>query len=385
MLSIHDIADEIIVVDTGSEDATVDIAESFGARVFFHDWKDDFSLARNIALEKSRGKWIFVIDADERLDESSKAEIEYLIKKENPAIPQVFNGRVVGPEHAFYKRVLFPRLPELLFQGMVHESLIYKGEVPQQWHNFKIILHHIKKPFDLKKQKYYLGLIKKELDKSLSNEQYAVYYKHLGDHYLALKKRTLALEAYLCAKNYFERSVFKPEDLFFAHLLKPLIQLHLSVQKSPTKAYQYAELCVRYHPDLAEVWCYLAYLSFLLREFERAKLLIEEILEYKRGEVSIRWLIDLQFIEARCLFAESDYVGASSILKSLYQVHPQHHILACLCLSLISEHKFSQAIQTWGRSGVTSICQLLKELALLNFWTSVEDYYLEDLMLSHSC
>ena len=63
--SIKNFVDEIIVVDTGSTDRSADIAKIFGAQVFNEPWRDDFSYARNISLEKAHGDWIFILDADE--------------------------------------------------------------------------------------------------------------------------------------------------------------------------------------------------------------------------------------------------------------------------------------------------------------------------------
>lgn len=59
--------DELIVVDTGSSDRTVDIAETFGARVEFFPWRDDFSAARNYACSLAQGDWVVMADADELL------------------------------------------------------------------------------------------------------------------------------------------------------------------------------------------------------------------------------------------------------------------------------------------------------------------------------
>jgi glycosyltransferase involved in cell wall biosynthesis len=63
--SIKRLADEIIVVDTGSSDRSADIARVYGAQVFHVQWQDDFSLARNVSLEKAHGDWILILDADE--------------------------------------------------------------------------------------------------------------------------------------------------------------------------------------------------------------------------------------------------------------------------------------------------------------------------------
>ena len=57
--------DEIIVVDTGSSDSTVDVAEKFGAKILHEPWQDDFSTPRNKALAEATGDWIVFLDSDE--------------------------------------------------------------------------------------------------------------------------------------------------------------------------------------------------------------------------------------------------------------------------------------------------------------------------------
>ena len=63
--SYKDAVDEIIIVDTGSTDNTIEICESYGAKVFHFDWINDFSAAKNYALEQAKGDWIVFLDADE--------------------------------------------------------------------------------------------------------------------------------------------------------------------------------------------------------------------------------------------------------------------------------------------------------------------------------
>ncbi|MDA3835613.1 MAG: glycosyltransferase, partial [Spirochaetales bacterium] len=63
--SVASIVQEIIIVDTGSMDNTVEIVKSFGAKVFHHAWNNDFAEARNVSLEHATGEWVFVLDADE--------------------------------------------------------------------------------------------------------------------------------------------------------------------------------------------------------------------------------------------------------------------------------------------------------------------------------
>ena len=65
--SVCDHVDEIIIVDTGSTDGTVEIAKSYGARIYHHPWENDFSKHRNQSLSYATGDWIFILDADEEL------------------------------------------------------------------------------------------------------------------------------------------------------------------------------------------------------------------------------------------------------------------------------------------------------------------------------
>ncbi|MDQ5985814.1 MAG: Beta-barrel assembly-enhancing protease [Syntrophus sp. SKADARSKE-3] len=67
--SIKDWVDEIVIVDTGSDDDSVNIAKRFTDKVFFHSWEGDFSKARNQSITHATGDWIFIIDGDEELIE----------------------------------------------------------------------------------------------------------------------------------------------------------------------------------------------------------------------------------------------------------------------------------------------------------------------------
>jgi hypothetical protein len=71
LASVKEVAHQIIVVDTGSTDRTVEIAREHGAEVHAFEWCDDFAAARNAALEHARGDWVLVLDADEELPADS--------------------------------------------------------------------------------------------------------------------------------------------------------------------------------------------------------------------------------------------------------------------------------------------------------------------------
>jgi len=81
--SVKPIVDEIIVVDTGSQDRTRDIAAVFGAKVFDFKWNDDFSEARNFSLSKASGDWIFMLDADEVISSLDHEAFKLLVNNGN--------------------------------------------------------------------------------------------------------------------------------------------------------------------------------------------------------------------------------------------------------------------------------------------------------------
>lgn len=74
------LADEIVVVDTGSTDGTKEIALRHGARLVDFRWADDFSAARNESLRHATGEWIFWMDADDRIDEANLEYLQQLFK-----------------------------------------------------------------------------------------------------------------------------------------------------------------------------------------------------------------------------------------------------------------------------------------------------------------
>ena len=79
--SVKRFADEIIVVDTGSTDHTREIAAEEGAELYEFPWCNDFSAAKNFALDKASGDWIVMLDADEYFDEASQQKLRSILQK----------------------------------------------------------------------------------------------------------------------------------------------------------------------------------------------------------------------------------------------------------------------------------------------------------------
>ena len=131
--SIKDIADEIIITDTGSTDKTIEIARKFGAKINKINWKDDYSYARNESLNNATSKWVLYLDADERLTLSGKIIIRKIISNA-PDNAGAFFCEVVSKTWDEKNRQSvftgkYPRLfknlgyPLIYFFGKVHEQI----------------------------------------------------------------------------------------------------------------------------------------------------------------------------------------------------------------------------------------------------------------------
>ena len=168
--SVQNVVDEIVVVDTGSSDKTIEIAESFSAKIFHFDWVNDFSAARNFALSKCTGKWILYLDADEELNPDSMEEV-IRYKSHKPA-GVYCTVKSLGSASANGSVMKYPRLfanvSGVEFIGKVHEQIsdsLSKNKIPLVESKIEIIHHgYAIDEVGLQKKK------ERNLDLLLSNE-----------------------------------------------------------------------------------------------------------------------------------------------------------------------------------------------------------------------
>jgi len=140
--SMKNIADEIIVVDTGSKDKTKEIAGNLGARVIEAQWNDDFSAVRNIALKEAHGDYAFILDSDEFIDVRDQLELAFFkhilppgrkaavrVKIERDksflSLSDRLLNKLLKQEPVDYQVRLFPRRDGIFFTNAAFESVDY--------------------------------------------------------------------------------------------------------------------------------------------------------------------------------------------------------------------------------------------------------------------
>jgi glycosyltransferase involved in cell wall biosynthesis len=121
--SLRGLVDEIVVVDTGSQDHSLEVARRHGAVTAQQRWEGDFSKPRNRSLDLASGDWILYIDADERARAPDPAGLRALLRENDEQA--AFRVRFI-PRRGwtpYYEYRLWRHAPDLRFQGNIHESL----------------------------------------------------------------------------------------------------------------------------------------------------------------------------------------------------------------------------------------------------------------------
>ena len=129
------VTENVLIIDSGSEDKTIELAEAAGVCVLYRAWDDDFSAQRNFALDKVKTEWILYLDADERLNDElisaiRKAiekdyDIQYEIKRKSVAFGKEFNYGVLKPD--FVPRLF--KTKHVQWINKVHEHPVCNDKV----------------------------------------------------------------------------------------------------------------------------------------------------------------------------------------------------------------------------------------------------------------
>ncbi len=205
LASVKDLVDEIVVVDTGSTDKTVNIAENFGAKIFRFEWINDFSAARNFALKNSTGEWILYLDADERLDPASINEIKIISTSRQKAAYYCTVkslDRSEGRDNSMRYLRLFKNENGIEFRGKVHEQISY-SLIENNYKIFQSLISIIHLGYNIspdeKKNKARRNLFLLTEEYSKSKTDYGAY--QLANTYAVLNEAEQAIRYFLIAAN----------------------------------------------------------------------------------------------------------------------------------------------------------------------------------------
>lgn len=274
--SIQGIADELIVVDTGSVDNTKAIAKSYGAKVYDFEWVDDFSKARNYSLEKATGDWILILDGDDEFERRDAGLLKELINKPDAADIYIFNticyiGNKAGADRIFNVNIrLFRNIPEFRYQGRIHESIIsQKSDVRMEPVGITIYHYGYLNPNvkEHDKRKRNMRILEQQLQEQPNNPYFLFC---MGNEYFALGQLEKSLE-YFCSA--FEKC--NKGDIYVPKLIIRIIMAY-QLLKDYDKAFSYIEQALSLYPQFTDaeyirgtIYHSLGYLNKAIKSFEK--------------------------------------------------------------------------------------------------------------------
>lgn len=277
-----DIMWEQIVVDTGSTDRTVEIAERMGAKIYHFGWIDDFAAAKNFAIEQAKGDWIVFLDADEYFLPEDTEKLPALLRDlEGTKYHALLTGWVQvegneeilqdgskgqsqwlsavkadGSQSALFSSTqtrIFRNCPGLRYWGRIHERLsIERGELLEADKSGELSVFHTGYSEAEMKEKDKAGrniaLIKKELEQNPSDH---VMLSCLGDAYSQQGKKEEAARWYEKALSCMPGRV--PEtDVLCSGVFRSLMAIYVKAHEDEKAALKVYERAVKRFPKEAD-------------------------------------------------------------------------------------------------------------------------------------
>lgn len=209
--SVQKLVNEIIIVDTGSSDQTINICKNYNASIFSYEWNDHFAEARNYGLSKASGNWILWLDADEKLEVQKSKLIQDAIQQTNalmiymPIVNYYGQSLPIQEEDAFiyYQPRLFRNHVGIRFTNRIHETL----QLPQSLESSHDIV-------SIDTEIYHYGYFKKITDqRNKSRRNLQVLFKEFQDSSHSpwieyhLASEFYRLKEYQTAFNYINKSI----------------------------------------------------------------------------------------------------------------------------------------------------------------------------------
>ncbi|MEC0172693.1 tetratricopeptide repeat-containing glycosyltransferase family 2 protein [Paenibacillus graminis] len=372
--SVRGVADEIIVVDTGSTDSSVQIARSYGARIVDFPWNGDFAAARNAGLKVARGQWILVLDADEELDQGSAGEL--LLCAEHMEYEAFFlrihnhKGTSCSSETITVNPILrmFRNRPAYRFSGIIHEqiaSVIVRETPAAAMHLSTVVIHHygyadgvVAKKDKIRRN---VDLLKEQLKHSPGDAFHhfnmAVEYMRLGEYDHALEHIHISLE-------------HVEPDTSYVHLLHKYEIRCLAVKGDVQGALAACERGIALFPDYADLYHIKGVLLLQAAAWIEAKEALRQALEIGvsppgyHTESGFGTYATLSLLGQLCQEIGEDYEAAAFYTKAA-RLHPEPWPLIARLVRALKCSGRESELNGWLELHVPSAAAEYRKLAVL--------------------
>jgi tetratricopeptide (TPR) repeat protein len=394
LTSVRGLVAEIIVIDTGSEDKTISIAERCGAHVYSYPWENNFSLHRNQSITHAAGDWILIMDADEVIALPDHPRILSLLDSESVDgflftlrnyensldLANITINRHDYREGANYPGFiaqdlirLFRRDPQIYFTGRVHESVTESFmKSNKKTINTGLPIHHygkVRADRGNLKQEFYLELGRKRLR---DNDSDPIAFLGLAEQCLELGKNTAAREI-------LEKGLSLFPDHIELHFNRGLALDRLGMPQEAKKEYF---LVIRSRPQHLGAAHNLAQIFFKEKYFEKCTDILERAIVEGVRSPAIFLLLGRAYGEL------TDYEKAlfnMEIALKINSGYPNAHYFRAVVLLKIQ--RFAEAVEALGNEisingNLCAANNLLGEISLMwNDYKSAANFFHQVIVL----
>ena len=264
--SVRDSVDEIIVVDTGSTDRTVEIAESYGARIFNHPWEGSFSKARNYSLKYATCDWILILDADEELKREDAPRLRDITKNnEIKIVSFVINNKYKDSTQEGHAQMvrLYRNFNGVHYKGIVHNAIQYSDKC---FYSSMTVIHHGYNLSEEKMDEKFIRtstLLKKQIEADPHNP---VPHMYIGVSYMDRRMYEEAITSSKSAISLAEENGLNKKDFLVSYYIVSAAYFEINEFK---ESEIYAMKSVKMDNHFLDGHCLLAFANYNLKEYDR--------------------------------------------------------------------------------------------------------------------
>lgn len=291
--SVRGFVDEMIIVDTGSTDRTVEICTTFGAKIFHYEWNDHFAHARNYGLEQASGDWLLWLDADEEMKKADFAQFrDKIFQEQDKSVFSIYLINYYGsypPSEDVAFNIAHPRIFRnhigIRYNNAIHEQLNLLEVMKEEEIGFlPLKVYHYGYMDEVvankDKAKRNIELIKKEIEKD-ENDSWLNY--HLASEYYRIVDLETAFEYVNKSILCFLKKGFTPPSLVYRLKYSIIIQVG-----SIDGAWPAINKAIEIYPDYVDLHFFKGVILYLKEEYDESIQTLEKCIEI--GEFNLSHL-----------------------------------------------------------------------------------------------